>query len=149
MDPSQVREHILAEHGRLLSLLENAEKAALQVREDPESYPRLREVAAHLESELGDFYDSQEEMLEPVLRQTDAWGDVRAERLEDYLRGQRLAVDAACREVEAGELPPWRAADELEELVHVVRTGLFRAEQSFLREDLLRDDLVNIRQSGG
>lgn len=149
MDPSQVREHILAEHDRLLALLESAERAAIRVREDPESYPRLREVAAHLESELGDFYDSQEDLLEPVLRQTDAWGDVRAERLENYLHGQRMAVDAACRQVEAGELPAWRAADELEELVHVVRTGLHRAEKSFLREDLLRDDLVNIRQSGG
>lgn len=149
MNPSQVREHILAEHGRLLSLLEHAERVAIQVREDPESYPLLHEIAGRLESELGEFFDQQEDLLEPALRETDAWGDIRAERLENYLHGQRLAVDAACRQVEAGELPTWRAADELEELVHVVRAGLVRAERSFLREDLLRDDLVSIRQSGG
>ncbi|HWV37756.1 MAG TPA: hypothetical protein VN033_04680 [Vulgatibacter sp.] len=149
MDPSQVRERILSEQDRLLDLLDDAERVAVQVRNDPEAYPVLHRIAEDLESELSEFFDIQEEILEPALRETDAWGDIRAERLAEYLRGQRMAVYAACRQVEAGELPPWRAADELEELVHVVRVGLVRAERHFLREDLLRDDLVTIRQTGG
>jgi len=149
MEPSQIRERILAEQDRLLGLLADAERAAIEVRDDPGAYPVLHRIARDLEGELGDFFDVQEDVLEPALRDTDAWGDVRADRLAEYLRGQRMAVYAACRQVEAGELPPWRAADELEELVHVVRTGLVRAERHFLRDDLLRDDLVTIRQSGG
>ncbi|AKU91656.1 hypothetical protein [Vulgatibacter incomptus] len=149
MKPSEIRELILAERGKVVGLLDQAWLAAEAVIDGKEDFQVLHSLAHGLEDALVDLFDEEEEILEPALRQTDSWGDVRAMRLEAFLRGQRKAVHGTCGEVAKGRMHPRRAAEEIMALVDAVRERLARSEHEFLSPDLLRDDLVSIRQTGG
>ncbi len=149
MDPSEIRERILAERRGMNDLLDEAKWIASGVLENRESYRALHSIAIRLEEALSDLFHEEEEILEPALRDIDAWGEVRASRLEEHHHFQRMAVHQSCAEVLEGRLPARRAAEELLELLDAVNDGLARSERTFLGRDLLRDDLVSIRQSGG
>src|SRR5690606_27632757 len=107
----------------------------------------LHEVAHRLEEALADLYDTEEEILDPILREVDAWGEVRSSSLLEYHRTQRSVIRVACAEVLEGRLPAWRAAAEILELLENIDRALIESEREYLSPDLLRDDLVTIRQA--
>lgn len=150
MHPSEIREHILEERRRTFEILDEVRQIAQTVFErSEEESSALHRAAARLEAQLARLYEEEEEILDPALRDTDAFGAERARRLEQYHLQQREVVTACCGEVLAGNLPAWTAARELLELIAQVEQGLRRSERRFLSPNLLKDDLVSIGQSGG
>lgn len=150
MDPSQIREQILAERERSRRILDDARAIAELVMERrAEESLELHRIAQELEEAFTDLFDTEQEILDPLLRRVDAWGEERASGLSEYHRRQRVVIRVACAEVIEGRLPAWRAAAEILELLESIDEALIESERIYLSADLLRDDLVSIRQADG
>ncbi len=149
MRPSEVREQILAEHRRVLSLLDSTERCASLVAEGRGDESELRRLAHVLEQVLGELIDEESEILEPQLRDVDAWGDLRARQLERSHRRQR-ALLATVREIaQARGVEPHMLGAQMLRTIAGIRADLQKEERRFLHPDLLRDDLVIVAQSDG
>lgn len=135
---------------RLLDLLDVAADLARHVRAGDRDLVRpLIQVTERIEDLLLHLIDEEEELLAPALLEADAWGEVRVERMERAHHHQRMAVEAALDEVRKGRMPAYRLAEEIEELVEELRDSLRRGERVLLHPDVLRDDPITIRQTGG
>jgi len=149
MRPSEIREQILAEHRRVLSLLDSTERCARLVAQGRGDEVELRRLAHVLEQVLGDLLEEEMELLDPELRSLDSWGDLRADQLERSHRRQRALI-ASCREVaEEHGIEPRILAERMLATVAGIRADLQKEQQRFLHPDVLRDDLVIVSQSDG
>lgn len=150
MNPSEIREHILAGHGYLHQYLDRAKALAREVRRGDHSLlgflvdttERIATLVLHL-------IDEEEALLEPALLEADAWGEVRVERMERYHHHQRTALLSVLRQIEEGRLPPRRIAEEILDLVDELTETLSQSERTLLNPEVLRDDPIVIRQVDG
>lgn len=149
MRPSEIREQILAEHRRVLSLLDSTERCARLVAQGRGDAGELRRLAHVLEEIVGELLDEEGSLLDPELRQLDAFGDQRVGQLERSHRRQR-ALLANCREVaEAQGVEPRLLGERMLATVEGIRADLQKEQQRFLNAEVLRDDLVIVSQSDG
>src|SRR5262245_22562855 len=88
--PSQVRARILREHATLRERVEALADLIAQLRAGSTAVlARGLADAQALCCELREHIDFEDALLEPALRETDAWGSVRAERLVRHHAAQR------------------------------------------------------------
>lgn len=149
MRPSEIREQILAEHRRALSLLDAARECAQRVRGGLGDSLELRRRLRLLEEALSELFDDEEEILQPHLAEVDAWGDVRVAQLGQRHRAQRDLLARAVSEAEEGRLAPRDLAAAVLDTLGDLREELRQKERHFLHPELLRDDLVVVAQSDG
>jgi hypothetical protein len=76
-------------------------------------------------------------VLEPLLRELDAWGSERIEEMVDEHRAEHAALRAALAQPEHAVL-----ARRIPELVKELRDHMALEEGSFLSPDVLTDDIV-------
>lgn len=148
--PSEVRERILREHDalqrRLLMLDELAVKADGGNRCAGEC---AAELSGRLFDELADQLDVEEQLLVPLLREMDAWGEVRIDELA-RLHDQAWQELKALRERAADDGMTARGlADELARLARALRRDLLVEERDLLAPDVLRDDVLGIDVEDG
>jgi len=148
VNPSDVRARVLAEHLWLSEKLTRLEGAAAGVLSGNwgDSAP-LRERALNLCESLSFHLATEDEILVPLLRDLDAWGEVRVERVENDHQAQRAEIAELRRRAE--EDAPVSLARAVLSFAHALRADMAHEEQMSLSRDLLRDDPISINQLDG
>lgn len=149
MWPSEVRDEILAEHGKVIELLDDVEEEVQRVLNGATDVARLRDRAFALESAIAALIETEESILEPTLKDTDSWGEVRAEQVERVHERQRRALAESREAFEAGKMHPGLLAEIVGDAVAEVRADLAKVQRRALGPELLRDDLVVSGQTAG
>ncbi|MDH5671462.1 MAG: hemerythrin domain-containing protein [Myxococcales bacterium] len=149
MRPSAVRERIVEEHARLRQQLDALDSAANRLEtEGQAALPEALELSRGFHEALRDHIDLEDAILVPTLREADAWGPERADRLAEHHRQQRAEI-RALGEADAAEADPVALADRLRQLCREIREDMKHEESGVLSADLLRDDPVAIDAEGG
>lgn len=143
LNPSEVRSLILEGHELLRIRLIEVSREAGKVLENADcSDSRLRsEIDALLEI-LDEHMTLEERILVPALLDTDSWGEERANRFRAEHDRQREIIFELLEFLERSSsstglgLMAWG-------LVEMLRRDMQEEERVSLKEDVLRDDLVN------
>lgn len=143
LSPSQVRSLILEGHELLrIRLIEVSREAGKVLENADASDSRLRsEIDALLEI-LDEHMALEERILVPALLDTDSWGEERANRFRAEHDRQREIIFELLEFLERSSsstglgLMAWG-------LVEMLRRDMQEEERVSLKEDVLRDDLVN------
>ncbi len=146
MPPSQVCEMMRAEHVNIRQLLERAEDQAQGILGGRDQGDRevgaLRDIARQLYTSLAAHIELENRMLVPALKQTDAWGPMRADGLIACHEEQKRALAGALMELDDLSQPPKALAAHVDELIATIRTDLENEETNLLDSELLRDDPI-------
>ncbi len=148
--PSEVRLQVLEDHARLRIALTKLRRLADRVRAG------LPEGAVLLRKEVGDFTEQffrhlemEEEILVPLLRVIDSWGDERAERVLEEHREQRQTFIELIEDLDRTPERETRHARHVLWLCDALEVDMLHEEAGVLSESLLRDDVVTIDGMGG
>jgi hypothetical protein len=148
MRPSEVRARILAEHDVLRVLYAKVEELALDVLDgESEAEGPLRERCRELYKTLLRHMELEDTILAPALRETNAFGPVRAANLLAEHRRQRTVLFEALAVAEhSSDIDLARSACEL---IGELRTDMAHEEQALLHPDLLKDDPIAVDAATG
>lgn len=149
MQPSQIRELILAEHRRVAPLLDAAEDAAKRAIVGEASEAELRARMDELAEAYDELVREEEALLVPELATVDAWGEERVRQLDSTHREQRARLTRIRQAAETGVVAPRQLARRVMLTVEAIRSSLDRERRRHLSPDLLRDDLVVVAQVDG
>lgn len=145
MTPSEVRSRVLAEHVWLSQKISRLESSADRcLCGTPGELPRLQAMLGDLFGSLRRHLSTEEEILLPLLRQVDAWGDLRAEQVRRDHEAQRREMQDLERVAETA--PPEELADAALELCATLREDMDTEERVTLSPRVLRDDVVAVDQ---
>lgn len=137
--PSKLLTELLKQHQSLRAMIDACDKLADELESGQGDPTALTREVAKLRLAFDAHNRFEEQLLRPVLREIDAFGDVRIDRMiADHL-GEHRAVREHLGE---GPVAVLRAA-----LDHL-RVHLQAEERYFLSSKVLRDDLVTV-ESGG
>jgi len=146
MNPSQLRQKILTEHATLRAKLGDVKSLVARVRRgEPGSEPQLRQLTLELVKAFRAHIAMEDEELVPTLRDIDAWGQIRAERVERDHEWHREALDKL-----EGSARSDGGADllrGLESLMQSFLDDMQTEDETVLHPNLLRDDPISIDQS--
>jgi hemerythrin-like domain-containing protein len=143
MKPSEVRRRILEEHTRIRALLDAVEELVARFqRGDPAVREPLRERGMELHDALCEHLDREDRILTEALRQADAWGEERAERLADEHREQRELFAYILARLRDSERPTTLLARELQNFVDILRVDMRHEEETELSDRVLHDDVI-------
>jgi len=150
MQASEVRRRILTDHQRLRRDLERLERLANQIRQGlPIPLAMLREDIERLFVWLRAHMEWEESYLLPALREADAWGAERGERLIRDHREQRELLDFLVARLRDATRPAEIVVGDVCHLVELLREDIREEEQELLDERVLRDDVVGIAVETG
>lgn len=138
MEPSRARATILEQHERLRRLLAEAQVLAARVLAGQGGVAALERQLELVRTAFWDHNQSEEALLEPILRLDYAWGPARIARMLE----EHGAEHAAIREALAGNTLD--VAARLEELVEDIDAHMAAEERTFLSPGVLRDDIVTV-----
>jgi hypothetical protein len=150
MDASEVRRRVCGDHERLRSELAQLDSLANQtLRESRGAIAELRADAEALLARLRAHMHWEESYLLPALREADAWGAERAERLVRDHREQCQLLDFAIARLRDAARPAALVARDVIGLVALLRADMREEEAELLDERVLRDDIVAIAMETG
>ncbi len=150
MKPSEVRERTLRDHEGLRIALDRLERCCRETaRGDALPAGRLREAAHALLVDVERHMRWEERHLEAALREADAWGNERAERLRSDHRGQRGAFGQVLASLRDPGRPPALVTPMLLDLIALLRDDMAEEEDLLLDPRVLRDDVVGIDVEAG
>jgi iron-sulfur cluster repair protein YtfE (RIC family) len=141
--PSLVRARILEHHGEVRAKLEILQRLAIEA--DGGNMSAAENAVAltrGLFDELADHLDIEEQLLVPMLREVDAWGELRANELIKHHEQQWSELKAL--RARADQSSALAMARELALLVTALRRDLLDEDRELLTPDVLRDDVVGI-----
>jgi iron-sulfur cluster repair protein YtfE (RIC family) len=146
--PSLVRARILQDHGELCAKLETLQRLASEADGGSNAaVAPAAELTRSLFDELADHLDVEEQLLLPVLREVDAWGELRADELVKHHENQWRELKAL--RSRADGLSAIAIASELGVLVAALRTDMLDEDRDVLAADVLRDDVLGIDVEDG
>ncbi len=150
MKPSEVRTLVLAGHTLLRGILDDIMRVALAELDQPGTgAARMRQRAIELADAFSAHLEVEEEILRPLLQKIDAWGPVRVERMNADHANQRERLFEIRRQCGDPVFSDAQLARRLKQLVIDLREDMEWEEREMLDADLLRDDILSIRQFGG
>lgn len=150
MKPSQIRERILADHDALRKDLEELDSEACAVLEgDRPLLGVLRSDAERLLDQLQVHMRWEERYLLPALRNADAWGRERAQRMLADHREQRDTIALLVERLRDQKRPAAMIARDVAGLVELLRLDMREEERDLLDERVLRDDVIGIDVATG
>ncbi len=151
MKPSEARELVLGGHLLLRRIVEDIERLAVAELDAPGSaVNHLRSRALELVSTFFAHLDLEERVLVPVLSGIDAWGPVRVERLlADHVQQRQRMQEVRTRCGEAEVVDDGALARALLQLALELAEDMAWEEREMLHPDLLRDDIIEVKQFGG
>lgn len=144
MEPSAIRSRILSDHQRLRRDLERLEALVADVRIGRTPSAALRVDTEALLAWLRAHMRWEEAYLLPALREADAWGEARAERLIRDHREQRELLGFVNERVTDGTHPAALLLRDVAHLIELLRDDMRQEELELLDERVLRDDVVAI-----
>ncbi|MEX1259167.1 MAG: hemerythrin domain-containing protein [Gemmatimonadota bacterium] len=144
---SDIRQELLSQHASVRGLAEGVKELA----ERPPTASAASELGRLLHA-LGDAIDAhnarEEQLLDDIVPTIDAWGSIRAARLDEHHRQEHrrlLEAIRAAAESKDFTVATHAALAAIEEL-----EGHMRAEEEeVLSPNVLRDDVTNIDQTDG
>ena len=131
--PGKLLAELIAQHNTLRTMIDTCEKLADEIDAGHGDPAELTRAVAKLRVAFDSHNKFEEQLLRPVLREIDAFGEVRIERMVADHIGEHHAV----RE-HLGDGPVAWLRDALDQL----RVHLQAEERYFLSSKVLRDDLV-------
>lgn len=150
MRPSEVRDRVLHDHRHLRERLERIERLAREALDGGPARPApLREEAEAFLDRLAIHMAWEDLHLVPVLREADAWGDVRTARFADEHREQRELLEYVLRQLHDRGRPDGVVAANVLDFVALLRADMDDEESAFLDERVLRDDPITLDPMGG
>jgi hypothetical protein len=145
--PSVLREKILAQHRDIEEMLEALDGAASQLEAGrAEDLTWLRRAAGALGQVLEWHLSFEEHHLVPAVRESDGFGPVRAERLNEQHRCRRGSLEQLVREVVSSDRE--EVVDCVRTFTSAIRTDLRYDQENFLHDEILRDDPMRVDFSG-
>jgi iron-sulfur cluster repair protein YtfE (RIC family) len=144
MEPSAIRARILSDHQGLRRDLERLEALAAEVSTGRTPSTALRVDTEALLAWLRAHMRWEESYLLPALREADAWGNERAERLVQDHREQRELLDFLNQRIADEMQPAALLARDVAHLIALLRDDMRVEEAELLDERVLRDDVVAI-----
>jgi len=149
MRPSAVRKRIHTEHDELRGKLDEVEAVATRLAEGDGGAVESAIVASQaLYDKLPDHIDLEDAILAPALREADAWGDIRDDKVVSQHKDQRQELMALGNEVPV-DVKPGLFAERLQAFILDVREDMAHEEEALLNESILRDDVIGIDVTGG
>jgi DUF438 domain-containing protein len=146
---SEIREELLAQHGRLRALAIEALASAEQARAGGEAgWTALVDALARLGRASAEHIRREEELLGLVLPTIDAWGARRAALMDERHRDEHQAITEALTLARTQKSRP-EVLRLVGDAVRALREHMQREEQEILHEDVLRDDIFTIDSAGG
>ena len=151
LPPSQVCELMRSEHNNIRILLDRTDDQAREVlmtngntqQDDVDrDVHALRDAARQLYNALSAHIEFENRILAPALKQTDAWGPLRADGLLSCHAEQKRALEGALMELDDLAQPPKALAAHVELLIQGIREDLENEENTLLCPELLRDDPI-------
>jgi hypothetical protein len=142
MTPSEVRVELLEQHAELRRMVERARLRAERVNQDGPTLPeRLSEIRL-LADAVKRHNQREEQLLREVLRTVDAWGQIRAEVMnDDHVREHAELYQAL--------LALRFATDDTDQVLDTILAHMAHEEQAFLNDVVLRDDFVVVDPFSG
>lgn len=137
--PSKLLTELLKQHDALRAMIDACDKLADELESGQGDPTVLTREVAKLRLAFDAHNRFEEQLLRPVLREIDAFGDVRIDRMVADHIGEHRAV----RE-HLGEGPVAVLRGALDQL----RVHLQAEERYFLSSRVLRDDLVSVEGGG-
>lgn len=148
--PSRVRERMQREHALMRRQLSDLERyASAAVAGDTRSSGELMECARTLYRDLLRFFDLEDSLLAPILRDTDAFGPHRADELLAKHAKWRGALRNSLTGLEQGEAASAKLANTMIAFAQELRDQLEHEARSVLQHELLRDDTMSRDAFGG
>lgn len=148
--PSEVRRQVLEDHARLRMALSELRSTAQWARTGaPERAQSLRDEAGLLTDLFFRHLEMEEAILVPTLREVDAWGEARAERVLEEHREQRQMLLDLLQDLDRAPERLGRHARYVLWLADAIEADMLHVEASVLSEELLHDDIVNVDAMGG
>ncbi len=145
MLPSEVRERILRDHAVIRQRLTELRGLVARVQDGDRSAsrPLVRRGKNFLEFFLSHI-ELENRLLVPQLRDTDAWGAARADRVirehQEQMAEARALIDAFKDPLES----VFELAEQLDDFIAALAVDMAAEERSALSPELLRDDVVGI-----
>jgi hemerythrin-like domain-containing protein len=152
MRPSEVRSRVLSDHEVLRELLEQLEALAGEISRpepDRDRVDRLRGEADAFLARLREHMRWEEAYLLPALREADAWGQERADRLIADHREQRELFDFILSRLHDRGRSDAMVAADVRALIGLLREDMEHEEAELLDERVLRDDVIGIEVETG
>jgi iron-sulfur cluster repair protein YtfE (RIC family) len=150
MEASAIRERILQDHEvirRHLARVDALARRALAGESGLEA--ELREAGEALSQRFLAHLALEDAHLVPALRESDAWGEERAARVEHEHREQRAQLDQLLADLRDGRRSGAQLAQELLDLVNALVADMEHEERAVLDPEVLRDDVVGVGVEGG
>ena len=139
MKPSEVRSRILSEHVELRAMLDEIDGLVGRFESEPELAAPLREKGLALYARLAAHLDLEDEILAPALRQGDASGPRRAERLSHEHHEQRELLKYLVGRLAENARPTLLMVRELRNFAQLLREDMKHEESTLLSERALHD----------
>jgi iron-sulfur cluster repair protein YtfE (RIC family) len=138
MEPSEARTQLLEEHTALRERMNRtASLAARLLLDAPVEADFTRELAG-LRDAFAKHNTLEESYLVPFLRDADAWGPIRVERMVEAHRQEHVAL----RKILEGE--PREVAQRMSDIIEDLEAHMQHEERTFLSPAVLKDDLINV-----
>ncbi len=135
MHPSKLLTELMKQHDAIRAIMDHCERLADELDEGRGDPSQLTREVAKLRLAFDAHNKFEEQLLRPVLREMDAFGDVRIDRMIADHIGEHHAV----RE-QLGDGP----TAMLRSAIDTLRVHLQAEERYFLSSKVLRDDLVSV-----
>ena len=135
MHPSKLLSELMKQHDALRAMMDHCDALADALDEGRGDASQLTREVAKLRLAFDAHNKFEEQLLRPVLREIDAFGEVRIERMVADHIGEHHAV----RE-QLGDGPTAMLRSAIDQL----RVHLQAEERYFLSSKVLRDDLVSV-----
>ncbi len=148
MNPSEVREMILADHQEIRQLLERVEELA-GPEAGAERMAELRERGRALHDKFVRHLDLEDRYLVPAVRDADGWGEERARQITEEHRQQRELLADILDQLRDATVVPAMLRRSLRDFIEAMRTDMVHEEKAVLRDDILRDDVVAVNVEAG
>jgi iron-sulfur cluster repair protein YtfE (RIC family) len=149
MGLAHIRQELLAEHASLRErLLELAPLCEEMARGNGSLGPRVQRLAQQFTAAFLEHVDREEETLEPLLPDIDAWGPQRLAQLKEEHEHQHRLLGSFLARL-AFIQSPRRLGELIQALIAAVLIDMENEERELLTPELFRNDVVAIDQLAG
>jgi hypothetical protein len=137
--PKRALAELLRQHATIRDMIETCDQLADQLDRGDGSPTELMRHVAKLRIAFDSHNKFEEELLRPLLREVDAFGDVRVQQMvDDHVDEHRLMRERLATGV----------TGELRATLDSLRAHLDVEERYFLSGRVLRDDLITVEGGG-
>lgn len=137
--PSRALAELAAQHAALRGMMDRCDELADELDAGRMGPVQLTREVARLRLAFDAHNRFEEQLLRPVLLGTDAFGEVRVERMYEEHVGEHREI-----RVKLGS----EATVDLRQVIANLRAHLDAEERYFLSAKVLRDDLVTVEGAG-